>query len=116
MSRQKDQVRVAQLDPNAEFRGPFRSLSEAQRQAWDDVVAACPDGVLRACDEIFVDVVACQLSSWRHLAANPQLASDLVDLASMMRLLYRMLGQLLVPMPERRRLLFPDRPKRRHLQ
>jgi hypothetical protein len=80
---------------------PPLALNQRQRRAWDDVVAACPD-VLRRSDAIYIDCLARLLADWR--------SGDLSG-PGWPRILYRMFGQAFMPMTERRRLLFPDRPR-----
>lgn len=79
---------------------PPEWLTAAEVQAWHDVVAAAPD-VLRRSDEIFLEVLARELTQWREGRRDP----------SFVRTMYRDLGRCFVSMHERRRLLFPNRVK-----
>ena len=90
--------------PDEPLGEPVLPLSRDERRAWDDIVSACPD-VLRAPDVIFVDMLARNLALWR--------AGALIDPA-WLRLMYRNLGRVFMPMSERRRLLFPDRARVLH--
>jgi hypothetical protein len=74
---------------------PPAHLTAEQLDAWRDIVGACHD-VLRRSDTLYVEMASRSLAQWR---AGQQSAAWL-------RLLYRMLGKLLVPMPDRRRLIF----------
>jgi hypothetical protein len=78
--------------------GPPPHLNADQLEAWRDIVFACHD-VLRRQDAAIVETIAIVLVQWR---AGRQSITWL-------RLLYRMLGKLLIPMPARRRLIFGPR-------
>jgi hypothetical protein len=74
---------------------------------WHEIVAACPD-VLRRADTMMLEVVSF------HVATHQRMHADGVYDRTSIRLAYRMLGTLFVPMRARRRLLFGDhvRPSR----
>jgi len=78
--------------------GPPPHLTAEQLEAWRDIVGACHD-VLRRRDAVIVETAAIVLAHWR--AGQRSL--------TWLRLLYRMLGKLLIPMPGRRRLLLGRR-------
>jgi len=94
---------------------PDPELTAAQLQSWREIVAACPD-VLRATDRAIVLAAAGALVIWRRHGELERILGD----AAAPRLIgvretYRVFGVLFMPMRERRRLLFPDRPKRTEL-
>lgn len=105
MTRRGERQFIASL-PGEPLAEPCLPLDANQRRAWDDIIAACPD-VLGESDAVFMDACATTLSLWR--------TGSLID-PTWPRELYRMFGHLFMPMHERRRLLFPDRPKRRLMQ
>lgn len=72
---------------------PF--LDKTQSQAWAEIVAACPD-VLSYSDRVFMELAAMILAGWRSGAQSME----------SLRLNYRVLGELMMPMAARRRLLF----------
>jgi hypothetical protein len=82
-------------------RTPRKSLNAEQRQAFRDILRATHTVFLRI-DEPSVTLLAMELAQWR--------AGERAELP--VRQMYRNLGRFFVPMPERRRLLFPDRPPR----
>lgn len=88
--------------PGKPLGAPPTDLGPAEISAWHDLVAAAPD-VLRESDRFFLANTAMTLADWR---------SGLRDYA-MLRNLYRFLGDAFIPMGERRRLLFPDKCRRR---
>jgi hypothetical protein len=92
---------IAQADRSPALGPPPDHLGEAERWAWRDIVAACPD-VLRSPDAAYLEMIARTLAAWRAGSGD----------RDFLRLLYRMLGDLFVPLRARRRLLFPDRPRR----
>ena len=70
-------------------------------RAWHEIRESVPD-VLRARDGLYLSIVAMTLAeSRRRIAAGPLEREWL-------RLIYRMLGDELVPMAARRRLIFGD--------
>jgi hypothetical protein len=75
---------------------PF--LDKSQSQAWAHIVVACPD-ILSNSDRVFVELAAIMLSGWRSGAQSME----------SLRLNYRILGKLFMPMAARRRLLFGHR-------
>jgi hypothetical protein len=77
---------------------PPPHLTAEQLEAWRDIVGACHD-VLRRRDAVIVETAAIVLTRWREGQQS----------TAWLRLLYRMLGKLLLPMPARRRLLFDGR-------
>ena len=93
---------LAQRWPGPRLGAPPKYLGSKECEAWHLIVAATPD-VLRAIDEPGLACTASILERWRSGEREPGL----------LRLAYRMLGDCFVPMRERRRLLFPDRPPRR---
>jgi hypothetical protein len=74
-------------------------LSEAAVGIWHELVAAAPD-VLRMHDELGLASLCPDIVRWRAGYRQPGLLRDL----------YRFMGRCFIPMAERRRLLFPDRP------
>jgi hypothetical protein len=85
-------MRLAPLGPPAPW------LTETEKGIWNELVAAAPD-VLREPDELLLVTLCPMLAQWR-VGNRPE----------MLRTLYRDMGQCFIPMSERRRLLFPDRP------
>lgn len=81
---------------------PPKNLNDDARRAWRDVVEASPV-VLLAMNELIVSIAATTLLRWRSGERDP----------SLLKLTYACLGDLFIPMPERRRLMFPDRSPRR---
>jgi hypothetical protein len=79
---------------------PPSHLSQDAVRAWHDIATSCPD-VLRSMDDLWLELAARSLAAWR-LGPN----------RDEVRPLYRMLGQGFMRMADRRRLLFPDRPKK----
>jgi hypothetical protein len=75
---------------------PPTHLDHAQLQAWADIVAASPD-VLRSSDRLWVEMASMLLAHWRS-------GSDRT--MERLRMNYRALGKLLMPMAARRRLMF----------
>lgn len=76
---------------------PPAHLTVEQRLAWRDIVVSCHD-VLRKSDRFCVEIAAMLLAQWR---------ADLRSIQTL-RLLYRVLGSLLIPMRSRRRLIFGE--------
>lgn len=93
---------IAQL-PGPPLDPPPEWLTSEQVRAWNEVVAAAPGDVFRLSDTMFMECVACCLSQWRAGFLGPEWVREL----------YRMLGKCFIPMRERRRLLFPERPRRK---
>lgn len=73
-------------------------LGPPERDAWHEIVAVCPP-VLARPDELALELAAGMLVVVRAQGGDRET----------LRLLYRMLGQLLMPMRARRRLIFPQR-------
>jgi len=98
---------------------PPPRLSAEELRAWQDVVElvkTTAGDVLRRSDTCFVEMIAVTLAIWRQLTTEA--AQQGVPLASLgvrpnIRNLLRMLGRCFVPMPARRRLLFPERSRPR---
>lgn len=87
---------------------PPADLTPVERAIWDEIVAAAPVDVFDQRDSRLLDGVCVMLNCFRRYPSI-QTLSDVRDR-------YRDLGQFLIPMGDRRRLLFPNRPKRRTLQ
>lgn len=82
---------------------PPADMTDEERSAWNDILAAAPSPTLfRYTDGPAVFMAAVVLARWR--------AGD----RDLLREAYRCLGRCLVDMRARRRLMFPDRPPRRH--
>lgn len=82
--------------------GPPPEWLEADEiQAWHDLVAAAPD-VLTLADSFGLALLASDLTRWRTGHREPGFVRDM----------YRNMGRCLIPMRERRRLLFPERQRR----
>lgn len=94
----KQLLLVAQR-PGIPLGPPPESLDESVRSAWADIVAAVPGDVFRAQDALILAHVARCLAAWRAGTLSGPVWT---------RHLYRRLGDYLVPMAARRRLLFPD--------
>jgi hypothetical protein len=75
---------------------PPAFLDATQSQAWADIVAAAPD-VLITNDRIIMELAARSLAGWRSGERSKVV---------WLRLNYRLLGKLLMPMAARRRLMF----------
>lgn len=88
--------------PGMPLGAPPSHLTADELRAWHDIVEAAPN-VLRESDHLFVSFASGCLADWRESGG---------DLRSM-RQLYRLLGDAFIPMRDRRRLLFPDRCRRR---
>lgn len=85
--------------PGASVGQPPARLDADAVHAWHDIVAACPD-VLRSADDLWLEIASRILAEWRVMPIPGEL-----------RPLYRILGQGFMRMADRRRLLFPERPK-----
>jgi hypothetical protein len=94
-------VRMAQL-PGQPLGHPPRNFSGPEHECWQLVERAAPNGVLQATDAPYVAVVARTLALWRAGHGD----------RTTLRLLARMLSELLIDAPERRWLLVPHRPSR----
>ena len=103
LAQRRPRFRGRTLKPLIE--GPPEPLSAEEHQMWDAIIAAAPIR-LAAVDAIMLAATAQQVVTWRHLRLH--------GLGSMeqLRFCYRCLGDFFVPMPARRELLFPDRPRR----
>jgi hypothetical protein len=83
---------------------PPERFDAEQVRAWNDVVSAAPSpDIFRVTDRICVAVVATILANWRAGYREPGRLHEV----------YRWLGLCFIPMRERRRLLFPERPASR---
>ena len=80
---------------------PPEWLEADEIQAWHDLVAAAPD-VLTIADSFGMGLLAADLARWRSGHRGLGFVRDM----------YRNMGRCLIPMRERRRLLFPERPRR----
>lgn len=104
---------IAQL-PGPPLGPPPSRLSADQVRAWHDVcelVATTAGDVLRRSDTMLIEHIAVSLAIWRQLVSEAEQQG--VSLASLgvrpnIRRLLRALGRCFVPMPARRRLLFPE--------
>lgn len=83
---------------------PPEDLSSTERAAWFDLVAVIKPGVLGQTDGHFLSHVAERVALHRQLSGTHEV-----------RDLYRDLSEFCIEMPARRRVLFPDRPRRRAL-
>ena len=80
---------------------PDKATAE-ERAAWDDIVNAVPiPSMFRFTDGVGLYMAAMNLAMWRGGHREN------------LRECYRCLGLCLIEMRERRRLMFPDRPRRR---
>jgi hypothetical protein len=87
--------------PGLPMEDPLPSLDFAEVRAWRDIVAAAP-AVFRCGDEIYLSIVAMEFAWWRQVREQFGV-----------REMYRKLGIYFIPMRERRRLLFPNRTRKR---
>jgi hypothetical protein len=97
-AQRRPRFRGVALEP---LNGPppdWLDLDAEERQIWDAIVAATP-ARLAAVDAIALSIAAQQVATWRRHGGS----------LSQLRFAYRCLGDHFVPMPERRRLLFPER-------
>jgi hypothetical protein len=92
---------IAQADRSPPLGPPPARLRADEVDAWHAIAAACPP-VLRRYDEVMLELAARTLAFWRSGHGYREC----------LRLLLRMVGDFFMPMRARRRLLFPDRPKR----
>ena len=99
-AQRRPRFRGVALEPLTE--GPPDSLDADARLAWADIIAATP-ARLAAIDAIMLSIAAQQVADWRKYGGARE----------HLRFIYRCLGDFFVPMPERRLLLFPERPRRR---
>ena len=112
---QRDRQFIASLEGGGPPE-PRPELSAEIQQAWREVVAAVPAGVLCPSDRGIVEAAAELLVRWRKLMPLvPVLDREEVSQLLSVREAYRVLGELLMPMRARRGLLFPERPPRREL-
>lgn len=80
--------------------GPSVDLPHDVMRAWHDIRACAPLPVT-ACDDVWLEVTARLVSRWRSQGGD----------RSELRETLRWLGRGLIPMADRRALLFPDRAK-----
>jgi hypothetical protein len=80
---------------------PPKHLSRKEKAAWRDIIAAAPPGIYRWMDEPALSLASSAVSHCRS-----------GDPGGWAMLAYRLLGDCFIPIRERRRLLFPDRPRR----
>lgn len=76
-------------------------LNAGARWAWGEIAEVTPP--LRYWDQVWLPVAAQMLADWRQGGRG----------LDFLREVYRWLGLGRIPMRERRRLVFPDRPRRR---
>lgn len=112
MSRD-DQKRAAELDPLPDLRDPPTHLTAAERALWFELRALAPD-VLRECDGPCVELAVQVVAVVRGLIAAGVPRAEWMPHA---RFAYRCLGDVFMPMPARRELIFGGhaRPGRRNL-
>lgn len=89
---------LAHAAPGDPLEGPGRQLTRAEQEAADQIVATCSRW-LRSQHGAIVCLAAQTVVEWQ---ASPD--------SFPLRDVYRALGDCLMPMADRRRLLFPDRP------
>jgi hypothetical protein len=82
------------------------TMPPTERKVANEIVGVIPDGFLRESHQMMLLLLATAILEWRDGLGDRAMMIDL----------YRGLGEFFVPMPERRRLLFPNRPKRSSLQ
>jgi hypothetical protein len=99
-AQRRPRFRGVALKPLSE--GPPDRLDAEARQVWDAIIAATP-ARLAAVDAIALSIAAAVVADWRRYGGSLQ----------QLRFAYRCLGDHFVPMCDRRRLLFPERPGRR---
>jgi hypothetical protein len=95
MAQRRPRFRGAELPPLTE--GPPEWLEADGREMWEAIRAATP-ARLAAVDAIMLAIASATVADWRRERGT----------LGELRFCYRLLGDFFVPMPERRRLLFPD--------
>ena len=93
----RERLRLALLE-GPELGPPPAHLNADQLDAWYGIVGACDDVLCRS-DRACIEIAARALTQWRNGDRS----------ITWLRLQYRMLGKLLIPMPARRRLIFGPR-------
>lgn len=98
---------LAQADRGPPLGAPPAHLSADAAQAWYEILEAVPLQ-LSSSYGFSVDIASCALAGWRRVPAGSAIRVDFV------RLMYRLLGEVYVPMAARRRLLYGNlaRPSR----
>ena len=104
MSRDAER-RVAELDTLPPLGDPPAHLTDAARAIWFEIRSAAPD-VLRASDVVIMEMTSEGIATARGLVAAGLPRTAWIETV---RMAYRVLGDLFIPMAARRALIFPRR-------